>query len=267
MFSNQTELYISASGKPGNFGCSVYNKLFGLNKIDSIYLPRSVTCAEQLISSIKCLKIKGCSVSMPLKSKVIPFLDELDSISAETNSVNTIVNNNGILKGWNTDFWGFKEAISKYEFQSAIIYGSGSVVHSILKALIEQNIQDILITARNYGEAQKIGNLYSVKSMEFGELSKNKGLTKDILINATPAGNLSSHEMFNLIDLCHMVFDLSVNKDLNPLLKYALAKGKKAIEGLEMCEYQLQKQMLIYTGIEVDIDSIHNIVLSTYQQR
>ena len=89
-------------------------------------------------------------MSMPYKTQVIQYIDKLDSIARNTKSVNTILNKNDILFGFNTDYYGIKKSIEKIKLnrnESVLIIGSGAMsinsIH-ILKSMKIKNIDHIL---------------------------------------------------------------------------------------------------------------------------
>ena len=134
IINNKTALYLSCSSAPGNFGASLYNHFFNKYNINAIYLPRYSSSPKEIINSLKSLNCLGCSISMPLKSSIITFLDDLSDEAKESNSVNTITNSNGIFKGHNTDIFGAIMALRDFKFNgNVLVYGSGSVVSSIIK--------------------------------------------------------------------------------------------------------------------------------------
>lgn len=259
--NKNTKIFFSASSKPGNFGTTIYNQLFEKYGINAIYLPRAIVDAKKLIDAICTLDISGCSVSMPLKTKVIPLLDELDEIAKQTNSVNTIVNNDGKLKGYNTDVYGATQAI-QHELQpkTTVIYGAGSVSGSLITALKACGCNDIVITARDHHKAQATAEKFQVKYSKIGELG-NKQF--DLMINATPASiNKENLELFSLINHTKAVFDLVVS-DTTSLIAEAKAKSLKTINGLQMSKHQLQKQFYHYTNITPTLEEIENAIKLT----
>ena len=110
----KNNICISISEKPGNFGKIIHNAGYEALGLNWIYIPFKITNLEDTIKGIRALGIRGCSVSMPFKEKVIKFLDDIDPLANEIGSVNTIVNNNGILKGYNTDFLGFQKSFKNW---------------------------------------------------------------------------------------------------------------------------------------------------------
>ena len=97
MINKNTNLYISIAANPGNIGANFYNKKFKTNSLNSIYLPiKPNSNIKNLKSTLKFLNIKGCSVSMPYKKKVISILDNVEKVAKKLQSVNTIVQKNHI---------------------------------------------------------------------------------------------------------------------------------------------------------------------------
>jgi shikimate dehydrogenase len=253
---NKTKIFFSASSEPGNFGASVYNYLFKQLNIDAVYLPRRVTNAKKLIEAIKTLEISGCSISMPLKGQVVPFLDELEDLAKATQSVNTILNTNGKLTGYNTDCYGAFQIIeSIFKPKSALVYGSGSVTASVITALHNFGCTEIFITARNYSNAQAIADKYKVAALSQAQAKSSKF---ELLINTTPASkDPANTELFELLDQVESLFDLPVTTEDTALISKARQRGMKLSPGFEMSKYQLQKQFSIYTGIWPEIEKIN----------
>lgn len=262
MINKNTKLFISASGSPGDFGATVYNRLFKKFGINAVYLPRKITDETKLIESIKTLDIRGCSVTMPLKSRVVGYLDKIDEIVEKTGSVNTIVNKNSILYGYNTDYFGALEIFLLLKPQSALIYGAGSVTSSVILALRDSGCEDINIVARNPDKALEISKKFSIKYIDKVEnVNKHFG----VLINTTPASIEKEHEMHSLLIYVDTVFDVVVSPTKTELITIAQNMGCKTIEGIEMSKAQLKKQFEIYTGIECETEAIDEIVKSFYK--
>lgn len=262
MINKETKLFISAAQSPGNFGATIYNKLFNIYNINAVYLPRKIINEKKLIGAIKTLDIKGCSVTMPLKSKVVKHLNKLDEIAKKTGSVNTIVNNDGILCGYNADYYGALDVILSLCPQSVLIYGAGSVTNSVILALQDSSCKNISIIARRATKAKELSEKFNIECIDKVQ-SVNQRF--DLLINATPASIENDHELFLLLPYVDAVFDLVVSPTRTELIIRAQNKGLKTIEGIEMSKRQLKKQFEIYTGIKCEIDIIDDIVNSFYK--
>ena len=114
--NKDTQLCMSLAARPGNFGTRFHNFLYrelGLNYIYKAFTTRDLAAA---IGGIRALGIRGCAISMPFKEACIQYLDELDSSARGIMSVNTIVNSDGYLKAFNTDYTAVFTLIASAEF-------------------------------------------------------------------------------------------------------------------------------------------------------
>ena len=103
MINRDTQLCMSLAGRPGNFGTRFHNYLYeklGLNFIYKAFTTQDIAAA---VKGVRALGIRGCAVSMPFKESCMPFLDAIDPSAKVIDSVNTIVNDDGRLTGFNTD--------------------------------------------------------------------------------------------------------------------------------------------------------------------
>ena len=99
LIGRDTRLCMSLSARPGNFGSRFHNRLYDLAGLDFVYKSFSTTDLEAAIGGIRALDIRGCAISMPFKEAVIPMLDGLAQSASAIDSVNTIVNDDGVLTG------------------------------------------------------------------------------------------------------------------------------------------------------------------------
>ena len=111
--NKDTKLCMSLASRPGNFGTRLHNFLYtamGLN-----YLYKSFTTADlkSAIGGIRALAIRGCAISMPFKEEVMQYLDHIDPSAERISAVNTIVNDDGILTGFNTDYTAIKKIVTE----------------------------------------------------------------------------------------------------------------------------------------------------------
>ena len=269
MIDNKTELYISASNNPGNFGASVFNTFFKIKHINAVYLPRKFNNAEGLVKVIQELSISACGVSSPLKTTVLGFLDQVDETAQKLNSVNTIVNKNGKLIGYNTDWSGAKIVLEKKilqsqkTFQSVRILGTGGVVASLIYALNQLGINDIEVIYRNKESAIELQNHWKIKikAITDNDLFQNK----DILINSIPTLNNENNDLFSrFISFSTLIFDLIVKPNDTALIKMALLEKKDVIHGYEMAAYQLMEQFYIYFNQKLEFSEVLKVINTEY---
>ena len=262
--NRDTNLCISIAISPGNFGANFHNRSYKALGLNWLYLPRKISSLSELretISAVRTLEIKGCSVSMPFKEAVVDLVDELDESAKRTGAVNTILNDDGILKGFNTDLYGAKEALSELSLlnKEVFIIGSGGVAKAIAQAVKELggNITIINRTEKTAIElARKIGG----KHRPWKKLEHSSGF---LLINATSVGMNNEEEVIisdKIIDKFEIIMDVIIYPSLTRLIKNSAIKEKRIITGIEMCVHQAARQFKIYTGIEAPKEIISEIL-------
>ena len=109
--TKDTQLCMSLSARPGNFGTRFHNFLYEELGLDFVYKGFSTTDLPGAIGGIRALGIRGCAVSMPFKEAVIPLIDGMGPTARAIESVNTIVNDNGRLTASNTDYLAVQRLI------------------------------------------------------------------------------------------------------------------------------------------------------------
>ena len=257
-FDASTKLYISAAAQPGNFGTKVYNALFERHGLNSVYLSRRFVEAKPLIDSVRAMGLAGCSVSMPLKSRVIPFLDDLEPLATRLQSVNTIVNRNGRLCGFNTDYVGARAVLEGLQFKSVLIYGSGSVAQTVSCVLQDLGVNEVSVCARAQEKAQALASQYSWRLIS-NPLDSQQ--TFDLVINVTPASKEAiGHDIYRFLERTQCIFDLVVSQTPTPWVAAAQNRKLNVVTGLTMFFHQLIRQFNIYTDETVTVEEIQNIV-------
>ena len=191
---------------------------------------------------------KGLNVTIPYKTKVIPYLDELSTIAKETNAVNTIIFKSGKKIGYNTDYYGLEKALSYHNISVAsrrvLIMGNGSTSRTI-KLYCEKNLaQNIVVLARNPEE-----NEY-----HFNDVDNFKNY--EIIFNATPVGmfpHVNDELIFSLdlFDNLISVVDVVYNPLRSNLLIEAESLGIKAVNGLFMLISQAVKSIELFHNIHI----------------
>lgn len=254
--NKDTELYLSFSKAPGNLGAKTYNHFFNELGINAVYLPRVASSPKQVIEAIKTLRVKGASISTPLKQGIIPYLDEIDSTALVIGSVNTVVNRDGKLIGHNSDAIGFYELIKPINFKTVCILGSGGVVPSLIWALKQKGISssDIHLSARNEEASQTLTELHDLRKEPYTHF--------DLLINATPTGDLPTDKVITLISMTRYLIDLNVVGIPVLLQEFAQKFKINSLPGSELFIRQFQKQFEIYFGKKLELEAINSILKS-----
>lgn len=255
------------------FSPSMHNAAFGSIGLNMVYLPFSIK-PENLsnaLDGIRGLDLIGANVTIPYKEKVISCLDKLSSEAEMIGAVNTIVNNDGILKGYNTDGLGFIRSLEEDagvtpEDKSVMILGAGGAAKAVAFQLALSGIQELTLAVRRLDEGNKLSNDIGEKT---GIKTKVIGLNDvetggklreiDILINATPIGMSPNVEDMPPVNLKQIpddaiVCDLIYNPAETQLLAQAKGRGLKTLNGIGMLLYQGALAFELWTGIKPPIE-------------
>jgi len=254
---------MSLSSRPGNFGTRFQNYLYEALGLNFAYKAFTTDDLEGAVRGIRALKIRGCAISMPYKEKVIQYLDELDPSAQRIGAVNTIVNDQGFLRAYNTDYIAVHQLLKESGVStsaSVALFGSGGMAKAIAAALAELQFKNVTVIARNAETGLSMADSYKFKHMfSFDELVAESGENAkfDLLINVTPIGmhpNPEKHRPFTaaLIEKSQVVFDAVGNPPETELIHYAKELGKKTISGFEILVIQAVEQFRMYTGVTPD---------------
>ncbi len=189
---------------------------------------------------------KGVNITIPYKETVIPLLDEISEEAKYIGAVNTVLFENGMTKGFNTDYYGFISLIEYNNItvkgRSAVILGAGGAAKAVSKALLDLGIYDLTIVSR--GKHNFHGN-YTISYEYFREA----GIKSDLIINCTPVGmypNLDESPLPKENIKADIVIDMIYNPQETLFLKYAQELGIKGINGSLMLKEQAIKAHQIW---------------------
>ena len=258
-----TKHCISISEKPGKFGVYFHNKGYDILGLNYVYFPLKVK-ANQLKGILGLIKdnFQGCSVSKPHKIKVIDYLDELDPSAEKIGAVNTILNKNEKLIGYNTDYNGARRAIlNNYNIseKKVLMLGAGGAARAIGYAVKDIGGK-LIISNRDPEKAKGLAKKLDAEFLKWE--SRNDFCKGSLLINATSVG-FDNPENIPLaeksLEEYNAVMDVVVG-DTN-LIQKAKEMGKITIPGIEITVYQAAKQFEIYTGKKLPQGFINRILL------
>ena len=229
------------------------------NNIDATYdkIKLEVHEIKNFIQEIKEQRIAGCNVTVPFKKTVIPFLDKLSPEAEQTQSVNTITYDNGDLVGHNTDIAGFDNAIKKLDFsikgKKVLILGAGGVVPSIIFALKNMDVQEIIISNRTREKAENLKVLFdNLKILDWGDL-----IDFHMVINATSLGlnNETINLDFSSSGNDKLFYDVIYNPNETPFLQMGKQLGHKTENGKTMFVYQALQAFKLWHKIEPKVNT------------
>ncbi len=234
----------------------MHNTAFKKLGIDYLYVPFRVRKEElgKAIEGMRALNIKGLNVTIPHKVAVLQFLDELDPLAEKIDAVNTIVNNDGALTGYNTDATGFLQTLMERgiepEKKNVVILGAGGASRAISFILADKGANLVILNRLlELDWAKELANRISqafTKEVAALELNRENLIgvlgKADILVNATSVGmspNIDETPVdADLLRPGLVVFDIVYNPIKTRLLKEAEAAGAETIGGLDMLVWQ-----------------------------
>ena len=211
-----------------------------------------------------CRKVdfQGFSVTIPHKESVLSFLDDIDHTARKIGAINTIVNQNGKLIGYNTDCMAavmglehyLKETNDTLNNKKISIIGAGGAARAIAFGLKEKGC-DITIFNRTIERAEKLSHDVKCKFESFEKIHK---LDSDILINTTSIGMFPNVDQTpvpkNILKEDMIVFDAVYNPIETRLLRDAKGKGCHTVNGLSMFINQAAEQFRLWTNIDPPIE-------------
>jgi shikimate dehydrogenase len=251
LIGRDTRLCMSLSARPGNFGTRFHNRLYALTGLDLVYKSFSTTDLPAAIGGIRALGVRGCAISMPFKEAVIPLLDGLAPTAAAISSVNTIVNDEGVLTGHNTDYGAVVELVADLDRATPFaLRGSGGMAKAVAAALHDSGFADGTIVSRNAGTGQALAALYDYRWSA-------EPVAAAMLVNVTPLGMTGADAAAlafpeALIAACDVAMDAVQYPPETPFLCAAAAAGKRRITGTEVATLQALQQFILYTGVTPD---------------
>jgi shikimate dehydrogenase len=254
--NKDTQLCMSLAARPGNFGTRFHNFLYRELSLNYIYKAFTTRDLGAAIGGIRALGIRGCAISMPFKEACIEYLDELDPSARGIMSVNTIVNTDGHLKAFNTDYTAVFQLVRSAGIPTNTgfaLRGSGGMAKAVACALKDAGFRDGIIVARNEATGSTLAAQYGFRWQK--ELADER---PGLLVNVTPmgmAGGIEADQLSfteEMIRAAQFVFDVVALPPETPLIRLAASLGKKTITGAAVIALQAVEQFVLYTGVRPD---------------
>lgn len=254
--NKDTQVCISLAARPSNFGTRFHNFLYDALDLDYLYKAFTTTDLAAAIGGVRALGFRGCAISMPFKEAVIPMVDEMDTSALAINSVNTLVNTNGYLKAYNTDYIAIAQLLQRYQVPEKTVFalrGSGGMAKAVAFALKNAGFKQGFIIATNEKTGQQLA-----EQSGYPYQPDMQDIQADMLINATPVGMLGGKDADSMafteaeVERAKLIFDVVAMPTITPLISYAKAQEKTIITGAEVFAIQAVEQFVLYTGIRPD---------------
>ena len=260
----------------------IHNSAFEATNTNGVYLAWEVDATElaETVANIRRYQMYGINLSMPYKEQVIAYLDQLSEEACLIGAVNTVVNREGTLIGYNTDGKGFFKSLPSFKIsrKKLVLLGAGGAAKAILAQAILDGVSQISVFVRSSSMEktrpylEKIQNatgfrvdLFALEDIQELQDSITKA---DLLVNATSVGmDGSSQPIPTSIVLPEklLVADVIYQPFETPFLKWARNQGNQSINGLGMLLYQAAEAFELWTGKEMPTDQIWELLKQKYQ--
>ena len=260
----------------------IHNSAFEATNTNGVYLAWEVDATElaETVANIRRYQMYGINLSMPYKEQVIPYLDRLSEEACLIGAVNTVVNREGTLIGYNTDGKGFFKSLPSFKISKKrlVLLGAGGAAKAILAQAILDGVSQISVFVRSSSMEktrpylEKIQNATGFRvdlfALEDVQDLQDSITQADLLVNATSVGmDGSSQPIPTSIVLPEklMVADVIYQPFETPFLKWAKEQGNQSINGLGMLLYQAAEAFELWTGKEMPTDQIWELLKQKYQ--
>ena len=258
---------------------AMHNAAFKSLSMDDVYIAYRVSSheLESSIESLRSIKISGFNVTIPHKTAVLQYLDEVDLMSRKAGAVNTVASITGKFKGFNTDIQGFLRPLYNHNIDfkglSVLLFGAGGSARAVVTSLSSVNgISKLVVANRTYSKSIEMSKLADLQglSSSVSMIEEAKGMAKhfDLIVNATSVGLQSNESILDSedIDKSSTVYDLVYRPIMTKLLENARKKGAGVIYGYEMLLEQGAQAFEIWTGLKAPIPAMKKALFGVFQE-
>jgi 3-dehydroquinate dehydratase / shikimate dehydrogenase len=261
-------------GKPVGHSASpfMHNRAFKALGLDFVYLPLAVDNVDEFFARFVRpatreidWRLRGFSVTIPHKTSVCRFLDEIDATSSLVGAVNTVVIEGGRIRGYNTDVEGAikpLESIMPLDGERCGVIGAGGAARAVIYGLISKGAR-VKIFARDADKGRALGASFGVAVLPLESLQSSD---VQIVINTTPVG-MHGHSANEspvprpALRGRSVAYDLVYNPLQTQFLKDASAEGCRIISGIEMLVAQAALQFELWAGRKAPLDLMRQAAL------
>ena len=243
----------------------IHNTAFEKTAVNGVYLAWEIEAEdlEATVANIRRYDMFGINLSMPYKQEVIQYLDELDPSARLIGAVNTVVNENGTLIGYNTDGKGFFKSLPSFDIQGKkiTILGAGGAATAIIAQAALDQAEEIFVFTRQSSHDKTVSKMAAISrqtksriqvlNLEDSALLQEKINQSALLVNGTSVG--MDGESLPLVESIQLpakilVADVIYKPFETPFLKWARSQKVEAVNGLGMLLYQAAEAFELWTG-------------------
>ena len=223
------------------------------------------------IEGLKKIQIRGFNITIPHKVEMMKYVDKLDKSCSLIGAVNTVENNDGVLKGYNTDMDGFLDPFKKKEIPikdcKVLLLGAGGAARAIVAGFAKEKAGSITIANRTIQKAEELAEFskkigLDATPIEIGDVGDSAN-NYDIIVNATSVGLKNEESPISLDSLKEntVVYDIVYMPMNTDFIKKAKEKGAKIIFGYEMLLGQAVRAFEIWHGMEAPYNAMKKALL------
>ena len=260
----------------------IHNTAFEKTAVNGVYLAWEIEAEdlEATVANIQRYDMFGINLSMPYKQEVIQYLDELDPSARLIGAVNTVVNENGTLIGYNTDGKGFFKSLPSFDIQGKkmTILGAGGAATAIIAQAALDQAEEIFVFTRQTSYANTVSKMAAISRQTKSRIQvlnledlatlQEKINQSDLLINGTSVGmdgiSMPLPEKIELLSQI-LVADVIYKPFETPFLKWARSQKVEAVNGLGMLLYQAAEAFELWTGQSMPCQEIWQQLEALYK--
>ena len=260
----------------------IHNSAFEATNTNGVYVAWEVEATDlaETVANIRRYQMFGINLSMPYKEQVIPYLDQLSEEARLIGAVNTVVNREGTLIGYNTDGKGFFKSLPSFKISGKrmVLLGAGGAAKAILTQAILDGVSQISVFVRSaslektrpYLKKLQIETGFKVDlfALEDAQELQENIRKADLLVNATSVGMDGTSQPIPtgiVLPKQLLVADVIYQPFETPFLQWARSQGNHAFNGLGMLLYQAAEAFELWTGKEMPTDQIWELLKQKYQ--
>lgn len=232
-----------------------------------LYVPFACHDLPAAISGMRALGIRGLGISMPFKTQILPLLDTIDAHAKRLGAVNTVVQTDGVLAGFNTDAEGAVAALEEHgplRGKRVLLVGAGGAARAMAFAFRDRGARLVIVNRTDH-RAQTLAEEVGGVARPFAD----PGQDHDILVNGSSAGmtdvDPGSPLDPALLSSDKIVMDAVYKPIDTALLRDARARGATCIDGTRMLLHQAMGQLRLYTGREAPREAMEAALRAALQ--
>ncbi|MFJ3033057.1 shikimate 5-dehydrogenase [Curtobacterium pusillum] len=260
ILNKDMQVCISLAARPSNIGTRFHNFLYDELGLNFAYKAFTTTDLAGAVTGIRALGIRGCSVSMPFKEAIIPLVDVVEESAAAIESINTVVNDDGVLTASNTDYEAVASLLASHAVDptsSVLLRGSGGMAKAVTAAFRGAGFERLTVVARNEQTGPALASQYGYDWVA----DEREASPADVVVNVTPLGMRGDQQDAlafeqDRIEAAHTVFDVVAFPSETPLVLAGRTAGKRVITGAEVIALQAARQFERYTGVSLTDDQV-----------